>query len=65
MDCTRKRIRNANGVVDGTIVSYGSGPFVLTGNSNVTINKANCPQMPAGFSYTGKLSPDAGTYVEN
>jgi Tfp pilus assembly protein PilX len=56
---------NADGVICGPIVSYGDTQFELLGNTTVTIDRANAPDVPPGFALPVTLQPLADTYVEH
>lgn len=56
---------NAGGTIHGPLISYGNTEFKLTGNSNLTINRATYPGLPPGLVGTLTLEPDVGTYREN
>lgn len=53
------------GTIRGPLISYGNTEFKLTGNSNLTINRATYPGLPPGLVGTLALEPDVGTYREN
>jgi Tfp pilus assembly protein PilX len=55
---------NASGVVHGPIINYSDSVFSLTGNSNVTINRATYSDTPPGFSSPGRFTPVASSYRE-
>ena len=55
---------NAGGTIRGGIISYSDLPFILQGNSSVTINRKNAPLTPPGFNTPTQVSALASTYTE-
>ena len=57
---------NAGGTIKGGIINYGDTDFELVGNSTITIDRSDTPDVPPGFSVpdTYTLSVEAGSYTE-
>lgn len=55
---------NAGGTVRGPVISYSNAEFVLTGNSNLTIDRATTPALPTGFVLPLAMTPNVDTYTE-
>ena len=55
---------NAGGTVHGPVINWGDTEFMLTGNSNITIDRGGSFELPQGFTTGAGLSPMSGTYQE-
>jgi hypothetical protein len=56
---------NAGGTVRGPVISYSDEDFKMTGNANLTIDRSDGTDLPAGFARAAELQPNADTYTEH
>ena len=55
---------NAGGTIHGTIINYSDNPMVLSGNTDLFLNRSGTAQMPAGFGPEIILYYVASSYSE-
>jgi hypothetical protein len=55
---------NAGGTIYGTIINYSDNPMVLSGNTDLFLNRSGTAQMPAGFGPEIILYYVANSYSE-
>lgn len=55
---------NASATVKGSILSLGSEPYSMSGNSHIVIDRSDYDDVPPGFSVPSTLSSIASSYVE-
>jgi len=57
---------NAGGTIKGGLINYGDTELKLTGNSNLTIDRSDAPEVPPGFALSSRatLSVRPATYRE-
>jgi len=55
---------NAGGTIRGGVINYSDSMFKLTGNSTVTIDRQDTPDIPPGFIMRLTLVVSARSYIE-